>query len=80
MTAPVLVRGRFDGTRVVLLEDPPTGEPCDVTVEFIASLDEEERERRFRAAIGGWVDDRDTDEIIADIYNSRTLGREVPPL
>ncbi len=31
----------------------------------------------WEALCGAWVDDRDTDELVTDIMDRRTLGREV---
>jgi hypothetical protein len=56
------VKGRFDGKRVILLDEPPTREPCEVTVAFGAREDDEEAHREFLAARGAWVDSRSTDE------------------
>lgn len=61
----MVVRGRFDGKRVELLEEPPVEGPCDVTIEF--SLSEAEREARFARARGSWQDSRSTEEIMRDI-------------
>ncbi len=74
------VKGRFDGKRVILLDEPPTREPCEVAVTFGTRGDDEEARRRFLAARGSWVDDRSTDEIIAEIVGSRSMGRKVPEL
>lgn len=32
---------------------------------------------RFEKSFGAWVDSRDSDEIIAEIRNSRTLNRQI---
>lgn len=72
----VVVRGRFDGKRVELLEEPPVEGPCEVTIEF--SLSEAERRRILDRVRGSWQDSRTTDEIIEDIVGSRTYGREAP--
>jgi len=32
---------------------------------------------RFEKSFGAWIDSRDSDEIIAEIRNSRTLNREI---
>ena len=60
------VKGRFDGKHVILF--PGVG------------LDPAERRRRFLSALGSWDDARSTDEIMADIMGSRSMGREVPEL
>lgn len=40
----------------------------------------DEKTRAFLAFSGTWEDDRPVEEIIRDIYESRTLGREDIPL
>jgi len=43
--------------------------------------DLQNRQSRLDAICGGWKDDeRTTEEIIRDIYESRTIGRERDPL
>jgi len=32
---------------------------------------------RFEKSFGAWIDSRDSDEIIAEIRNSRTLNRQI---
>ena len=74
------VKGRFDGERVILLDEPPTRDPCEVDVRFGVREDDEEAHREFLAARGAWEDSRSTDEIIADIKASSHLTRGVPEL
>ena len=43
--------------------------------------DQPKRKSRLDEICGGWADDeRSTEEIIRDIYESRTIGRERDPL
>ena len=65
---------------------PPVPLPPRPTFRILAAgedpppLSPAERKRRLeklRSLAGSWVDSRSTEEIIADIVGSRTMGREV---
>ena len=54
------------------------GENVSVKVDV---SDQPKRRSRLDEICGGWMDDeRSTEEIIRDIYESRTFGRERAPL
>jgi hypothetical protein len=54
------------------------GEHVSVKVDV---SDQPKRRSRLDEICGGWMDDeRSTEEIIRDIYESRTMGRERDPL
>ena len=42
--------------------------------------EQEESEKRFWNSFGGWKGNETAEELIADIYNSRTIGTEREPL
>ena len=45
--------------------------------ESISPAERKRRQEKLESLFGSWVDSRSTEEIIADIVGSRTMGREV---
>jgi hypothetical protein len=80
----VSVPAVYDGTKVDLLETPPTDRPYRVLVTFIEPVKEDDEppssEARFWASFGAWQDDRPLDATLADIYAVRRSRAEPPPL
>ncbi len=45
--------------------------------ESVSPAERKRRQQKLESLFGSWVDSRSTEEIIADIVGSRTMGREV---
>ena len=69
-----------DGGMITLPPLPEVFYGEDVSVKIDVN-DQPKRKSRLDEICGGWADDeRSTEEIIRDIYESRTIGREHDPL
>lgn len=56
---------------------PPVPLPPKPTFGTLRAADRRKRLEKLRSLAGSWIDERSTEEIIADIVGSRTMGREV---
>lgn len=65
------IRGHFDGQKVVLLEPPPTQEPCEVKVHFEPVLPTTRTLEDVLKACGPWEDDRSAKEIVTELHRLR---------
>ncbi|MCX7015763.1 MAG: hypothetical protein NTW86_24955 [Candidatus Sumerlaeota bacterium] len=75
------IRGIYNGTMVVPLEQTHAKPNSKVIITFLDEPVERPRpesDRGFLALFGTWEDSRSADEIVQDIYETRTQpGRDV---
>lgn len=65
------IKGHFDGEKVVLLEPPPTQEPCEVKVHFEPVPLMPKTLEEVLKACGVWEDERPAREIVAELHRLR---------
>lgn len=65
------IKGHFDGKKVILLEPPPTQEPCEVKVHFEPTPSAPKTLEEVLKACGPWEDERPAQEIVAELYRLR---------
>ena len=56
---------------------PPVPLPPKPTFGAVPAGERKKRLEKLSSLAGAWIDERSTEEIIADIVGSRTMGREV---
>ena len=61
----------------VPLPPKPTFGTKRLDEKSISPAERKRRQQKLESLFGSWVDSRSTEEIIADIVGSRTMGREV---
>ncbi|QTA92116.1 hypothetical protein [Desulfonema magnum] len=72
------IRGVYDGREIKPLENIRSEPNVKVIITFLdddSPLTDKKTER-FISLSGTWEDDRSAEEIVRDIYESRTLGKE----
>lgn len=71
---PKTIKARYHNGLIEPLEniDLTDGAEITVTIDAVSELSEEERQRRFRAAAGGWKDIVD-ENFLDEIYRQRDL-------
>ena len=74
------IRGIYTGTEIKLLEDVHVRPNVQVIITFLEneplSKDTDENTQELLALGGTWEDERPVEDIIKDIYGSRTTGKE----
>jgi len=78
----VAIKGVYDKGEITPLEKVGIPGRCMVIITFLEDevpLEDEKREREatesFLKRCGGWEDERAPEEIIEDIYSTRTVSR-----
>jgi hypothetical protein len=71
----VAIRGIYDGKVVQPLEKVDAPENSEVVITFPDHAARKAADETFWATFGSWKDDRPAEEIIKDIYASRTTSR-----
>ena len=67
------IKGIYDGKKIEPLEPIDAPSNVEVIITFLEEpLPDAERERLFWKSFGSWQDTRSVDEIVQDIYQSRT--------
>ena len=72
-----LERRSVNGELLVLIDRALQGERGPQSQAAAAAVPKETQLQIWRRIAGWWEDDRSTDQIITDIYERRTLGREI---
>lgn len=74
------IRGIYDGQAIVPLERIAVRPNVEVIITFLddafSPLGAEDETAGLLALSGTWEDDRTVEDIIKDIYDSRTISRE----
>ena len=71
------VEGIYDEGKVILNEQVPIKGKSKVLVVFLEDYQtKSDRKKRLMETFGTWDDNRNADDIIADIYSSRASKKE----